>query len=502
MKNALQMVDQMENRVYVQMEKDAQTASDRQFLFVCQLADAKDEKELSDFSVRRHPIGPVADSGSYVIPPEGAGQMPFLMHNAIEPVKSNTVPRVSAFSSDGHLGNWPIPGAHPYTPGDRPVAPWPKLPLPDPIIPVNRPSGGARIADEYPVVSKPLPTTTPKNPFLPPAPTPTIVQVIPARDIPRPVSDFLDKQIGVSRKPIEPVKTFFTVRAPLEVIHPTSGVPRIPALPTASTPVMNVGYVLPDATITGNEIDTAMISGNRVMYKGKATEIPAYPWNRPYPGSDLIVQKPKDTVPTEIPDTIFRAAASVGKHTEGHDKAKTFKEEPPRIGVEFRTDGGNKVTSAEDVSASRLVSTQEYLAPAPEMSLEIQHGLGPFAPTVSAPVKIGDNITLVVRSKSQMRGEDVYDMFVHSCFASDGPGSTKIDLIDKNGCAIRPQFVSTMNRTKDPAGMMYYFFRITAFKFPGPDDVYFSCSIEITPFRNAPVGFWLTCSAVRTATLL
>ncbi|PIO66810.1 3' exoribonuclease family, domain 1, partial [Teladorsagia circumcincta] len=78
-----------------------------------------------------------------------------------------------------------------------------------------------------------------------------------------------------------------------------------------------------------------------------------------------------------------------------------------------------------------------------------------------------------------------YDMFVHSCFASDGQGSTKIDLIDRNGCVNRPQFVSQLSRTKDPSGIMYYFFRITAFKFPGPADVYFSCSVELTPFRNA-----------------
>lgn len=45
MRIVFQMVDQMENRVYVQMEKDAQTAADHQFLFVCQLADAKDSKE-------------------------------------------------------------------------------------------------------------------------------------------------------------------------------------------------------------------------------------------------------------------------------------------------------------------------------------------------------------------------------------------------------------------------------------------------------------------------
>ena len=32
----------------------------------------------------------------------------------------------------------------------------------------------------------------------------------------------------------------------------------------------------------------------------------------------------------------------------------------------------------------------------------------------------------------------------------------------------------------------FYFFRLAAFKFPGPDDVYFSCSIELTPNRTAP----------------
>uniref|UniRef100_A0A1I7XRT5 ZP domain-containing protein n=1 Tax=Heterorhabditis bacteriophora TaxID=37862 RepID=A0A1I7XRT5_HETBA len=101
-------------------------------------------------------------------------------------------------------------------------------------------------------------------------------------------------------------------------------------------------------------------------------------------------------------------------------------------------------------------------------------GQGPFSPTVSSPVKIGDNISLVVKAKS----EHSFDMFVHSCFASDGPGSKKIDLIDKNGCVSRPEFVSPLKRIRDRVGIMYYTF--------GPDDVYFSCSIDLTPLRNAP----------------
>ncbi|EYC02689.1 hypothetical protein Y032_0098g3072 [Ancylostoma ceylanicum] len=507
------MVDQMENRVYVQMEKDAQTAADRQFLFVCQLADAKNSKDRGDFAIRRHPVGPVVDSGAYVTPP-GAGGHPFLMHNSIEP---NTVPRVSAYSSDGHLGNWPIPGAHPYTPSDVPVASWPRQPLPDPIIPENHPArhgatfalsegGGARIGEDYATAPtlRVVSATTPRNPFLPPPSSTSIGPIVPARDLPRPASELFDKQVAVARRPVEPVRNFFTVRAPIEVVRPTSVVPIIPAMPAATTTSPNA-YVLPDAVVARNEIETVIGIDPRMAYKGRATEvcglnswifydlplplqIPAYPWNKPYPGSARTTHL--ETASGAGGDIVKTASIEIDKRVGYgvHDKAKVFKEELPRIGVEFRTDGGNKVApvEAEEFPTSRLVSTQEYLAPPTEMSLEIQQGIGPFAPTVNSPVKIGDNITLVVRSKSQMKGEDAYDMFVHSCFASDGPGATRIDLIDKNGCVIRPQFVSPLNRTRDPSGTMYYFFRITAFKFPGPDDVYFSCSIEMTPFRNAP----------------
>lgn len=37
--HSLQMIDQMENRVYVQMDKDTQTSADKQFSFVCRLTD-------------------------------------------------------------------------------------------------------------------------------------------------------------------------------------------------------------------------------------------------------------------------------------------------------------------------------------------------------------------------------------------------------------------------------------------------------------------------------
>ncbi|VDM81326.1 unnamed protein product, partial [Strongylus vulgaris] len=89
---------------------------------------------------------------------------------------------------------------------------------------------------------------------------------------------------------------------------------------------------------------------------------------------DNVIKAPS----TEDKDKKVRAGSRGG--------AKVFIEEPPRVGVEFRTDSGNKISMGlKDVAPDRLVSTQEYLAPSPEMSLEIQHGLGPYAPTVTAP---------------------------------------------------------------------------------------------------------------------
>lgn len=45
-----------------------------------------------------------------------------------------------------------------------------------------------------------------------------------------------------------------------------------------------------------------------------------------------------------------------------------------------------------------------------------------------------------------------------------------------------------MSRERSPDGQQLYFFRISAFKFPGPDDVYFSCSVDMTPGHIVPVS--------------
>ncbi|KAK5973489.1 ZP domain-containing protein [Trichostrongylus colubriformis] len=458
------MVDQMENRIYVQMEREAQTAADRQFLFVCQLADAKAEES----SIRRHPVVPSSGSGSYAMAPKAVknGHIHVITH--VQPIKGVSIPRVSAFSTDKHFGNWPIPGAHPYSPSVTPVASWPRLPLPEPIIPQDQseqqtpitalPAFG-RNMDEYVVSPARDPITrAPPNPFISAG----------SAIIPTMIGAHSAEKFDMGLQPVRTITYSPGVLRSLTVSQVTS----MPAEPKTDH------YAKPEISRTRVKTEQKGMEADMPLQKKPATKIPAYPWNKPYPGSYLS----EVTTASMNQSTYENSYQAAGRHW---DKARIYKEEQPRIGVEFKTDADHKVMSNDNSAVSRLISTQEYLAPPAELSLEIQQGTGPFAPAVNSLIKIGDNITLVVRSKSQMKGEDDYDMFVHSCFASDGQGNTKIDLIDENGCVSRPQFVSQLNRTKDPSGMMYYFFQITAFKFPGPDDVYFSCSIEMTPFRNA-----------------
>ncbi|PAV59138.1 hypothetical protein WR25_10810 [Diploscapter pachys] len=419
------MIDQMENRVYVQMDKNMQTASDKQFSFVCQLANANNQSSSSGNDIRRHPVSPISQSDSYISPP----QSPIVPQKVQmspplpqEPVKayqqSPTVPRVNAFSTDSHFGNWPIPGSRPYDPSMKPIAPYPIGPKPKKIEPSVNPIG---FSHAYPIsnsihlepvipkqVGHPLP---PPNPFL---------------------SNSIDSNPKFDKYPAAPQISQVQIRP-----YVGMGAESAPAYPT---------------------------------------QIPAHLWSQPVNVDE------KDKAKSSDSDKPVEKSEEKPKHK----KAETFKEEPPVVEAPFSSDIENKKIGKDDPSSqSVLVTTQEHMVPPSEMTLEIQSGEGPYSAPVQNPVKIGDNISLVVKAKSQMTGSKDFDMFVHSCFATDGPGTTKTYLIDENGCVMRPEIiVSPLLRTKDPSGMMYYYFRVQAFKFPGPDDVYFSCSIDLTPLRK------------------
>src|SRR3569832_1552557 len=46
-------------------------------------------------------------------------------------------------------------------------------------------------------------------------------------------------------------------------------------------------------------------------------------------------------------------------------------------------------------------------------------------------------------------------------------------------CTTRAQVAGNLQRTRDSTGRVMYFFRMSAFKFPGNDDVYFTCSVDL-----------------------
>ncbi|VDM12185.1 unnamed protein product [Wuchereria bancrofti] len=120
--------------------------------------------------------------------------------------------------------------------------------------------------------------------------------------------------------------------------------------------------------------------------------------------------------------------------------------------------------------------------------MEIRHANEmPFGNKINGPVQIGENISLVIRSRSHNSKSDTYNFFVHSCYASDKQGLEKLMLIDRFGCTVQPKLTGQMIRMKS-AEQTYYYFWVSAFKFPGPDDVYFTCAVDISQNKSFPEG--------------
>ncbi|KAF1758191.1 hypothetical protein GCK72_014649 [Caenorhabditis remanei] len=436
------MIDQMENRVYVQMDKDTQTSSDKQFSFVCRLTDplktvAKDDGIGTIDSYQQQPIRPVASSVSTK------------MHSSLMPIKPSEVRQVAAFSRDSHLGNWPIPGAKPYEPSMKPVSTYPMSPISPDLSAI---ATAKDTSEGY--VTRPISTIG--IPSIPPPLFPNLPQ-IPQRSPP-----VVARVFTTSTSTIPPIMFTF----------PTTTTPPLP-FPIIPNVHFKQGVGVPFAPGIF-----------------PSTKVDASQWNDPNSYA--------------TPPTLSNNVVDV-------TTPKTYREQPPTADAPFSSDNSNSKEIHETSTSSEpkpdtkpeikhnkqaddagrqaitsvLKTTQEQQIE-PEVTLEIQRGEGPFAPPVTTPIKIGDNISLVVRAKSYLNDSDQYDMFVHSCFATDGKGDTKVQMIDENGCVIRREFASPLHRAKDSENIMFYYLMIKAFKFPGPDDVYFSCTIEFTPMIKAP----------------
>lgn len=107
----------------------------------------------------------------------------------------------------------------------------------------------------------------------------------------------------------------------------------------------------------------------------------------------------------------------------------------------------------------------------------MESGKGPWASEVAGIVKIGQTMTMVLAIKDD---ENKFDMLVRNCVAHDGKHSP-IQLVDENGCVIRPKIMSKFHKIKNfghsATVVSYAYFQ--AFKFPDSMNVHFQCVIQV-----------------------
>lgn len=121
--------------------------------------------------------------------------------------------------------------------------------------------------------------------------------------------------------------------------------------------------------------------------------------------------------------------------------------------------------------------TANFLGDNIQCWMQIQAGKGPWASEVAGIVKIGQTMTMVLAIKDD---ENRFDMLVRNCIAHDGK-HTPIQLVDDNGCVIRPKIMSRFQKVKNfghsATVVSYAYFQ--AFKFPDSMNVHFQCVIQV-----------------------
>ncbi|XP_050522696.1 cuticlin-4-like [Daktulosphaira vitifoliae] len=121
--------------------------------------------------------------------------------------------------------------------------------------------------------------------------------------------------------------------------------------------------------------------------------------------------------------------------------------------------------------------TANFLGDNLQCWMQIQVGKGPWASEVSGIVKIGQTMTMVLAIKDE---ENKFDMLVRNCVAHDGK-RTPIQLVDHNGCVIRPKIMQKFQKIKNfgPSASVVSFTYFQAFKFPDSMNVHFQCVIQV-----------------------
>uniref|UniRef100_A0A1I7V924 ZP domain-containing protein n=1 Tax=Loa loa TaxID=7209 RepID=A0A1I7V924_LOALO len=120
--------------------------------------------------------------------------------------------------------------------------------------------------------------------------------------------------------------------------------------------------------------------------------------------------------------------------------------------------------------------------------MEIQYGNEvPFGNTVNRSVQIGDNISLIPSWLKALRTKILEGLF-SACtmhFLGEAQHARNWPHSLRLRCSVQPKLTGQMIRMKN-AGQTYYYFRVNAFKFPGADDVYFTCAIDMSENEHFP----------------
>ncbi|XP_068239832.1 uncharacterized protein [Palaemon carinicauda] len=113
-------------------------------------------------------------------------------------------------------------------------------------------------------------------------------------------------------------------------------------------------------------------------------------------------------------------------------------------------------------------------------SLDVQVGRGPFAPSASGMVKIGELMTMVVA----VEGPANVDVFVRECVAHDGTKRDPYQLTDQNGCVLgnKKKVLGSWQKTRETGSTqipVVAYAHFQAFKFPDKTDVYIECEVDL-----------------------
>lgn len=139
------------------------------------------------------------------------------------------------------------------------------------------------------------------------------------------------------------------------------------------------------------------------------------------------------------------------------------------------------VTSSINVDMLDVISVT-YSGDTVDSYMDIQLGKGPFAPSVTGLVKIGDTLTMVI----YVVGSDDFDMHVKDCIAHDGDIRNAIQLTDVRGCVLKKKLMGPWQKTKQTGStgasiISYAFFQ--AFRFPDKMEVFLECNLEICKYQ-------------------